>query len=82
MEAGGVVRTYRAVAGRAGRRGRRAVRRGVPEVSEVTDGGEKPGRSGHPLREDPETWGRVSTQGSTSQVMAHPPGGPAIGTRA
>lgn len=29
-----------------------------------------------PLREDPETWDPVSTQGSTPQVMAHPPGGP------
>ncbi|WP_079078936.1 hypothetical protein [Streptomyces sp. DSM 15324] len=76
------VRTYRVVAGRAGRRGETAVRRGAVEVSEVTDTGEKPARSGHPLREDPETWDPVSNQGSTPHLVAHPPGGPAIGTRA
>ncbi|MFI1050254.1 hypothetical protein ACH4U3_31545 [Streptomyces griseoruber] len=81
-DAGDTRRTDEVGAGRAGRGGETVVRRGVVEVSEVTETGEKPSRRGHPLREDPETWDLVSTQGSTPQLMAHPPGGPAIGTRA
>uniref|UniRef100_UPI0040402AF2 hypothetical protein n=1 Tax=Streptomyces sp. SS7 TaxID=3108485 RepID=UPI0040402AF2 len=82
VDSAGAVRAYPLVAGRAGRRGEAPVRRGVVEVSEVTPAGEKPARSGHPLREDPETWDLVSNQRSTPHLVAHPPGGPAIGTRA
>ncbi|MFF9279367.1 hypothetical protein [Streptomyces griseosporeus] len=71
---GTVVRTARFMANRV----LALVEQPVPRE----DGSEKPGGSGRPLREDPETQAVVSTQGSSPQVTAHPRGGPAIGTRA
>jgi hypothetical protein len=71
---GSVVRTARFMANRV----LALVEQPVPRE----DSSEIPGHTGRPLREDPETWDPVSTQGSTPQVMAHPPGGPAIGTKA
>ncbi|GKQ40402.1 hypothetical protein ALMP_69280 [Streptomyces sp. A012304] len=57
--AGERTRTEAVTAVGTGARVAAAVRRGPPEVSEVTaareDSREKPGRYGHPLREDPET---------------------------
>ncbi|MDN0196143.1 hypothetical protein [Streptomyces sp. S.PNR 29] len=71
---GTVVRTARFMANRV----LALVEQPVPRA----DGSEKTGQTGRPLGEDPETQVAVSTQGSTPQVVAHPPGGPAIGTRA
>ncbi|MFJ8595992.1 hypothetical protein [Streptomyces sp. NPDC093598] len=87
VDAGDTTRTREVVASGVGRRVETGARRGVVEVSEVTRwGSPRPfrqwERAGRPVGEDPETRVPVSTQGSTSQVATHPPGGPAIGTRA
>lgn len=82
VDSGDTARTHGAPAGRAGRRSWTAVGGEALEVREVTRGGPGWGKRGVPLREDPETWDRVSTQGSTPQVIAHPSGGQAIDTRA
>ncbi|SMQ15070.1 hypothetical protein SAMN06272771_1394 [Streptomyces sp. Ag82_O1-12] len=71
---GTVVRTARFMANRVPT----LVEQPVPRE----ESSDKEGRSGRPVGEDPDTRALVSTQGSTSQVAAHPPGGPAIGTRA
>ncbi|MGW2636770.1 hypothetical protein [Streptomyces sp. NPDC001348] len=71
---GSVVRTARFMANRV----LALVEQPVPRE----DSSEKQGHSGRPLREDPEIKGRISTQGSTPQVTAHPPGGPSSGTTA
>ncbi|GEK02301.1 hypothetical protein TNCT1_45770 [Streptomyces sp. 1-11] len=83
-------RTDRAPPGGTGRRtiGTPVTDRPEPEeVIELTRsvtpaGPDMRGHSGRPLREDPESQVHVSTQGSTPPLAAHPPGGPAIGTRA
>ncbi|MFI9545933.1 hypothetical protein ACIHAR_18730 [Streptomyces sp. NPDC052016] len=71
---GSVVRTARFMANRVLALVEQPVPRG--------DNSEKQTGTGRPLREDPETWDAVSTQGSTPLVTAPTPGGPAIGTRA
>ncbi|WP_425836070.1 hypothetical protein [Streptomyces fractus] len=82
VDAGDTTRTDEVTAGRTGRGVGPRVRGGVAEVSEVTRTGSAVPASDTPSGMTPRPGVLVSTQGSTPTGGGHPPGGPAIGTRA